>query len=72
MGHVAGAAAHAAVHAREHRQFAARVAALRADPGALTHEELGAFVDYLKDWLVNHIMKTDCALAALLQSAERR
>lgn len=67
MGATEGAAAHAALHAREHRLFAERVAELRADPG-----DLAGFIDYLKDWLIGHIMKTDHDLAALIRSGAGR
>jgi len=53
---------HVAAHRREHAGFAARVAELRAGP--LAAADLPALIDYLKRWLVEHIMKTDRALGA--------
>ncbi len=67
MAETDGAAAHAALHAREHRLFAERVVELRADPG-----DLAGFIDYLKGWLIGHIMKTDHDLAALIRSGSGR
>jgi hemerythrin len=48
---------HVEKHRLQHQEFTARVAALRAQP--LTTIDLSEFVDYLKRWLVEHIMKTD-------------
>lgn len=55
---------HAELHRRQHQEFTRRVAALRhEDPNKV---DLGALLDYLKRWLVEHIMKTDHELARQL------
>jgi len=64
MDGLPGRPAHVAKHQQEHRAFAAEVAALRA--GNPSTAELAAFVDYLKRWIVEHIMKTDQDLAKLI------
>jgi len=55
------AASHAEMHRRQHQEFADRVAGWR---GQVPEQiDLGRVVDYLKLWLVEHIMKTDRELA---------
>lgn len=64
MDGLPGRPVHVDKHVREHRLFADKVAALRGqEPSAA---ELAAFVDYLKAWIVEHIMKTDRELASLI------
>jgi hemerythrin len=58
------AAEHFALHKQQHRDFAARVGALRARPDAAA--ELPGLIDYLKTWLVEHIMRSDRELVAIL------
>lgn len=48
-------------HRRQHQEFADQVAALRNRPVAAI--ELDPLIDYLKRWLIEHIMKTDQDLA---------
>ena len=55
---------HAQMHRRQHAEFSARVAALRNQPA--TSIDLSGFVEYLKDWLINHIMRTDRELGQLI------
>lgn len=55
---------HAEKHRRQHDEFSARVAALRDRP--VTTADLGRFIEYLKLWLVEHIMKTDRELGQLI------
>lgn len=62
---------HIEKHVSQHREFAEKVAALAAQrnaPGTMpgTAPDLAPFLDYLKSWLVDHIMKTDRELGALL------
>lgn len=54
-----------AKHFQEHQRFAGEVAALRDQKPSPA--ELAAFVDYLKRWIVEHIMKTDREMAAYLR-----
>ncbi|HJW03172.1 MAG TPA: bacteriohemerythrin [Azospira sp.] len=54
-----------AKHFQEHQRFAGEVAALRGQNPSPA--ELAAFVDYLKRWIVEHIMKTDREMAAYLR-----
>lgn len=60
---------HAAAHRRQHRAFSARMATLQAAPQ--TDLETGELVDYLKHWLIDHIMKTDRELARQLLTHPR-
>lgn len=55
------AASHAEMHRRQHQEFSARVAAMRAVP--VKDIDWPELLDYLKRWLVEHIMKTDRDLA---------
>lgn len=67
MAGLRGAERHAERHTAEHREFAAEVAAvaaLRGGPDAGV--DLTALLDYLKRWLLGHIMQTDRELATLL------
>jgi len=61
--------AHAIAHRNAHAEFTTRLAAMKTDalngtPGALTK-----LLDYLQEWLVNHIMVTDKELARAVQSS---
>lgn len=56
--------AHAQQHVVEHRIFAERVAALKEHGDK--DEALGPFVEYLKSWLVSHILETDRGLANVI------
>lgn len=64
LGQLPGHPPHAEKHLREHQLFAREVAALRERQPSPA--ELAAFVDYLKRWIVKHIMKTDRELATFL------
>jgi hemerythrin-like metal-binding protein len=55
-------AAHAARHQAQHRAFVDRLAQWRAAPAV----DPRGLLDYLKTWLVEHIMKTDRELARQL------
>jgi len=59
-----GRGVHVEKHLGEHRRFAEQVAAIRGS--APSAAELAAFVEYLKAWIVEHIMKTDQDLAKLI------
>jgi hemerythrin-like metal-binding protein len=57
---------HMSCHMKEHKQFAEKVASIKAvycDEPAKAVSEL---LDYLKSWLVNHIITTDKELARLI------
>lgn len=58
------ASAHFALHKQQHKSFAARIDTLRSRPDAAT--ELPGLIDYLKTWLVEHIMRSDRELVAIL------
>lgn len=51
----------AAAHRQQHREFRARITTLQAEPH--TDQRVNELVEYLKRWLVEHIMKTDRELA---------
>lgn len=56
--------AHAEKHRRQHDEFSDRVAELHAQP--TDDIDLGAFVRYLQNWLLEHIMKTDQELGQII------
>ena len=64
METVPGRPPHVEKHLQEHRRFAERVAALKGREVA--PEELAAFVDYLKRWIVEHIQRTDRELSTFI------
>lgn len=53
-------------HVGEHRLFADTVAKMKADCGPDPEKAVVQLLDYLKSWLLEHIMKTDMALAQVL------
>lgn len=55
---------HAERHRRQHREFTNRVEALRQSPADTV--DLADLIAYLKQWLIEHIMKTDHELARLI------
>ena len=59
---------HGTAHVREHNIFGEKMAALRELSRAERHAETTALLDYLKQWLTNHILKTDKELATLLHN----
>jgi hemerythrin len=65
-GYHVAAADEAAAHVREHRRFSAQVVAMRDDlrnGKAVSYETL---LDFLGDWLVDHILNTDMRLAKFI------
>lgn len=65
---------HTVEHLHQHRAFIERVALLRERALADGQKTLGELVDYLNGWILEHILKTDRKLAALLnaRAAEKR
>jgi hemerythrin-like metal-binding protein len=59
---------HAEHHLGEHRKFTQKIAEMKEMPGTDKHLALGGLVDYLKSWLLEHIMKTDKELGKLIQA----
>ena len=59
---------HAEHHLNEHRKFTQKIAEMKEMPGTDQHLALGGLVDYLKSWLLEHIMKTDKELGKLIQA----
>lgn len=53
-------------HLSEHRQFAEKVTQMKAQPGADSAQTVVQLLDYLKSWLLEHIMKTDKELGKLI------
>lgn len=68
-----GSAEHKALHAAQHKEFKERFGSLKDTPAREQRRETSAMLDYLKQWLRDHIMKTDMQLARLilLQDAKR-
>lgn len=60
--------AHAEEHLQQHRLFIEQVTQLRQQALNAAPETMGQLVDYLTDWLYEHILKTDRKLAALLNA----
>ena len=63
-----GGAEHKALHLEQHKTFTDRFMKLKAMPGKDQRLEITTMLDYLKQWLVNHIMKTDVQLARIILS----
>ncbi|GAB1393930.1 hypothetical protein MASR1M60_20940 [Rhodocyclaceae bacterium] len=55
---------HAERHRRQHQAFTDRVETLRQAPAESI--DLAELIAYLKQWLIDHIMKTDRELARLI------
>jgi hemerythrin len=62
VGYAAAAPAAERVHLEAHRRFAERVVALRTDARAGRPGANAALLDFLKAWLVDHIMTADRSL----------
>ena len=69
---IPGGAEHKAMHTEQHKAFKERFAKLKAMPGKDQRGETSAMLEYLKQWLVNHIMKTDMQLAGLIMAREAK
>lgn len=63
---VPGGASHKALHTEQHQDFSERVTKLKSMPGHELRREMRAMLEYLKQWLVDHIMQTDKQLARLI------
>ncbi|MFZ2854318.1 MAG: bacteriohemerythrin [Rhodocyclaceae bacterium] len=63
---VPGGAAHKALHTEQHNDFSERLMKLKSMPGHELRREMMVILEYLKQWLVDHIMKTDKQLARLI------
>jgi hemerythrin len=62
---------HAEHHLDEHRKFTQKVEAMKEISNIeqqQAHPVLADLVDYLKTWLIEHIMKTDKELGKLIQA----
>lgn len=60
---------HGERHRQQHRLFTDRIESLRAGPPERI--DLAALIAYLKQWLIEHIMKTDHELARLIGANPR-
>ncbi len=58
--------AHARQHRHEHAGFIDKLAGLRAKGADDGRQTMEALIDYLNEWLYQHILKSDRELAALL------
>ena len=58
--------AHARQHRHEHAGFIDKLAGLRAQAADNGRQTMEALIDYLNEWLYQHILKSDRELAALL------
>lgn len=58
--------AHARQHRHEHAGFIDKLAGLRAQGADNGRQTMEALIDYLNEWLYQHILKSDRELAALL------
>ena len=59
-------AEHARQHRQEHAAFVARLDEIRAQDHGDGQRTMEALIDYLNEWLYQHILKSDRELAALL------
>ena len=66
MANVAVNTPYALHHLGEHRLFAEKVTQMKAESGENSEQSVAQLLDYLKTWLLEHIMKTDKALAKLI------
>ena len=57
---------HARQHCHEHAGFIEKLAGLRAQGADNGRQTMEALIDYLNEWLYQHILKSDRELAALL------
>ena len=58
--------AHARQHRQEHAAFIDKLTGLRAQAADNGRQTMEALIDYLNEWLYQHILKSDRELAALL------
>ncbi|MCL2524310.1 MAG: bacteriohemerythrin [Betaproteobacteria bacterium] len=63
---------HAASHCRAHRDFTARVNALRIKVASGERPDAGPLADFLRNWLIDHIQQTDRELITLLAAGQPR
>ena len=61
----------AAHHVNEHREFAEKVTSVKTERCVEPVQAVAPLLDYLKSWLVNHIMNTDKELARHILSPRR-
>lgn len=59
---------HAKHHLGEHSKFTQKIAAMKETPDISQHQSITELIDYLKSWLLEHIMKTDKELGKLIQA----
>ncbi len=59
---------HAEHHLAEHGKFTRKIAAMKEVGSTDKHGALGDLVEYLKSWLLEHIMKTDKELGKTIQA----
>jgi hemerythrin-like metal-binding protein len=59
---------HAKHHLDEHSKFTQKIAAMKEAPGTDQPPLIAELIDYLKSWLLEHIMKTDKELGKLIQA----
>jgi hemerythrin-like metal-binding protein len=66
-----GTRTHATHHMAEHREFEERVKSMKANPSGDAAQDVTELIDYLKQWLLHHIMNTDMALAKSLRAGSQ-
>ncbi|MBI4740866.1 MAG: hemerythrin family protein [Betaproteobacteria bacterium] len=59
---------HAEHHLAEHGKFTLKIAAMKEVGSTDKHSALGDLVEYLKSWLLEHIMKTDKELGKTIRA----
>jgi hemerythrin len=59
---------HADAHVRQHRLFVEQVRKVRSEGSEDFGQMMRDIANFLSDWLYQHILKTDCELARLLNS----
>jgi len=68
-GYAAAAADQASRHVTAHRSFTAQVVAMRDDARTGGPSTAAALLEFLRTWLVDHIMSVDKQLAAFVRAA---
>lgn len=66
------AASHVEAHLQQHRAFVAYIAGMRETALQDGPAALVSLLTYLQEWLIQHILQTDRALAGLLSGATTR
>lgn len=62
----------AELHIKEHRDFSAKVVAVRKTLNSGDHQEIIPILEFLKNWITTHIQDVDLKLGKFIQEKESR